>query len=154
MQLLWCTSLGTRCSWCSGARRSRSGTAGAAGSGCVRGSSTRLSAPATSKTMFCQNDLIFCIKPCLHWMILFSFQWLRIRIQDPVPFWHRDPGWVKNQDPDPGSEFRMNNPDHNSESLKNYFLGWNSLMWIRDGKSSDPGWEKVGSGIRDKLPDL
>jgi phosphoribosylpyrophosphate synthetase len=27
---------------------------------------------------------------------------LRIRIRDPMPFWPRDPGWVKNQDPDPG----------------------------------------------------
>jgi hypothetical protein len=23
-------------------------------------------------------------------------------------------------------------------------------MWIRDGKNSDPGWKKVGSGIWDK----
>jgi hypothetical protein len=27
---------------------------------------------------------------------------LRIRIRDPVLFWPRDPGLVKNQDPDPG----------------------------------------------------
>ncbi len=27
---------------------------------------------------------------------------LRIRIRDPVPFWPRDPVWVKNKDPDPG----------------------------------------------------
>jgi hypothetical protein len=57
----------------------------------------------------------------------------------------------KNQDP--GS--RMNNPDHISKSLKNNFLGKkfiNSLMWIRDGKNSNPGWKKVGSGIRDKHP--
>jgi hypothetical protein len=25
-------------------------------------------------------------------------------------------------------------------------------MRIRDGKNSDPGWEKFGSGIRDKHP--
>jgi hypothetical protein len=25
-----------------------------------------------------------------------------LRIRDPVPFWPRDPEWVKNQDPDPG----------------------------------------------------
>jgi hypothetical protein len=24
--------------------------------------------------------------------------------------------------------------------------------WIRNGDSSDPGWKKVGSGIRDKHP--
>jgi hypothetical protein len=36
-----------------------------------------------------------------------------------VPFdsWIRDPGWVKNQDPDPGSGSGMNIPDYISESL-------------------------------------
>jgi hypothetical protein len=29
----------------------------------------------------------------------------------------------------------------------------NSLMRIRDGKNSDPGWKKYGSGIRHKHPD-
>ncbi len=42
----------------------------------------------------------------------------------------------------------MNNPDHISANLKKkQFFGLeylNSLMWIRD-----PGWKKVGSGIRD-----
>jgi hypothetical protein len=33
--------------------------------------------------------------------------------------------------------------------LRNHFLGLNSLMRIRDGKKSDPGWKKVGTGIRD-----
>ncbi len=55
--------------------------------------------------------------------------------------WIRDPGWVKNQDPNPGSGSGINNPDHISESLKNIF--WvkilKSLMRIRDGKNSDPG---------------
>ncbi len=32
---------------------------------------------------------------------------LRIRIGDPVPFWPLDPGWVKNQDPDPGWTTRV-----------------------------------------------
>jgi hypothetical protein len=45
---------------------------------------------------------------------------LRIRIRDPV-FFPRDPGLVKNQDPESGSG--MNNPDHISKSLKNNFLG-------------------------------
>ncbi len=42
--------------------------------------------------------------------------------------------------------------------LRNHFLVFlglknlNSLMRIRDGDSSDPGWKKVGSGIRDKHP--
>jgi hypothetical protein len=33
--------------------------------------------------------------------------------------WIRDPGWVKNQDPDPGSG--MNIPDHIFESLETIF---------------------------------
>jgi hypothetical protein len=48
----------------------------------------------------------------------------------------------------------MNNPDHISESLEK--LVWrvklkylNSLMRIRDGKNSNPGWEKFGPGIPD-----
>jgi hypothetical protein len=46
-----------------------------------------------------------------------------------------------------GSGSEMKNPDHISESLKNNFgLKYlTSLMWIRD-----PGWEKFGSGIRDR----
>jgi hypothetical protein len=42
----------------------------------------------------------------------------------------------------------MNNPDHISEKLEKKFLGLkylNSLVRIRD-----PGWEKFGSGIRNK----
>ena len=37
--------------------------------------------------------------------------------------------------------------------LRNHFFGLKylkSLMRIRDGKNSDPGWKKVGSGIRDR----
>jgi hypothetical protein len=70
---------------------------------------------------------------------------LRIRILfDPLI---RDPGWVKSQDPDPGSG--MNNPDHISESLEPIFFGLKylkTLMRIRD-----PGWKKFGSGIN--IPD-
>ncbi len=33
----------------------------------------------------------------------------------------QDPGWVKNQDLDPGSESGMNILDHNSESLEVVF---------------------------------
>jgi hypothetical protein len=59
----------------------------------------------------------------------------------------------KNQDPDPGSQTGMNNPEHIAKSLKTIF--WvkilNSLMGIRD-----PGWWKFGSwsGIpnRDEQP--
>jgi hypothetical protein len=38
---------------------------------------------------------------------------------------------------------------------RNHFYGLkylNSLMRIRDGKNSDPGWKKVGFGIRAKHP--
>ncbi len=55
---------------------------------------------------------------------------LRIRIRDPVSFWPRDPGWVKNH-----------NPDHISESLESIF--WVKMLKfvsrIRDGKNSDQG---------------
>jgi hypothetical protein len=57
----------------------------------------------------------------------------------------------KSQDPDSGSGFGMNNPDHISESLETIF--WVNIpkvfdadprSGIRDGKNSDPG-----SGIWD-----
>jgi hypothetical protein len=43
------------------------------------------------------------------------------------------------------------------QELRNHFLGLkylNSLMQIRDRKIRirDPGWKKIGSGIRDKHP--
>jgi hypothetical protein len=68
-----------------------------------------------------------------------------LRIRDPVPFWPLDPGWVKDQDPDPGSG--MNILDHISDSLEAIFWVKSSLMWIRnrDPKSFWP-W------IRDKHP--
>jgi hypothetical protein len=53
-------------------------------------------------------------------------------------------GMAKNQDPDPDGE----QPRSYFRELRNSF--WvkkylNSLMWIRDGKNSDPGWKKFGS---------
>jgi hypothetical protein len=59
----------------------------------------------------------------------------------------RDPGWVKNQDPDPGSGSWMSNPDHISESLE-------AIFWVKILKFfyADPGWKKFGSGFRDKHP--
>jgi hypothetical protein len=49
----------------------------------------------------------------------------------------------------------MNNPHHNSESLETIF--WvkilNSLMRIWDGRNSDPGWKKFGSGINTPRPE-
>ncbi len=70
----------------------------------------------------------------------------RIRIRDPLPFWPRDPGWVKKS----GSGSGMNNPDH-TESLETVF--WVKILkilycgsGIRDGKNSDLGWK---NGIQD-----
>jgi hypothetical protein len=52
-----------------------------------------------------------------------------------------------------GSGSGMNNPDHIFESLKTIFwVKINSLMRIRDGKSSYLGWKTFGSGILDKHP--
>jgi hypothetical protein len=50
----------------------------------------------------------------------------------------------------------MNNPDDISESLETIFWKKNTYTrWcgsgIRDGKNSDPGWKKFGSGIN--IPD-
>jgi hypothetical protein len=59
---------------------------------------------------------------------------------DPVPFLPLDPGWVKNQDRDPGSG--KNNPDHISESLETIF--WVKIFKFLD---ADPGWKKIGSRI-------
>jgi hypothetical protein len=53
----------------------------------------------------------------------------------------------------------MNNPDHNSESLETIF--WVKILQFFDAdpgsgmkkiRTRDPGWKKVGSGIRDKHP--
>jgi hypothetical protein len=58
----------------------------------------------------------------------------------------RDPGRVKNQDPDPGSEPGMKNPDHHiSESLETIL--WGYLLKFFD---ADPGWKKFEFGNRDK----
>jgi hypothetical protein len=50
---------------------------------------------------------------------------LRIRNPDCLfDPWIRDPGWVKNKDPDPGSGSGMNNPDHIPRALK-------LLFWVK-----------------------
>ncbi len=59
---------------------------------------------------------------------------LRIRIRCLFDPWIRDPGWVKNQDPDPGSGSKMNILDHISESLETTF--WVKIVRIAD---ADPG---------------
>jgi hypothetical protein len=63
---------------------------------------------------------------------------VRIRIREPLD--PRDPGWVKNQDPDPGSGSGMNNPDRITESLETIF--WVKILKFFD---ADPGWKKFGS---------
>jgi hypothetical protein len=65
------------------------------------------------------------------------------------------------QHPDPGSG--MNNPDHIFLELRNHFFaffGVKILKFFDEDPGSgmetvrirDPGWKKVGSGIRDKHP--
>jgi hypothetical protein len=54
-----------------------------------------------------------------------------------------------------GFGIRDEQPGSNFLELRNHFFGLkylNSLMRIRDGDSWDPGWIKVGSGIRYKHP--
>ncbi len=46
---------------------------------------------------------------------------LRILIRDPVPFRPLDPGWVKNQDPDPEIRIRGELWGDISESLETIF---------------------------------
>ncbi len=86
---------------------------------------------------------------------------LRIRIRDPVPFWPRpwirDPGWVKNEDPDPGWT-----------SWIIFFESLETIFWVKKilkffDADPDPGseifltldpgsmMEKFGSGIN--IPD-
>ncbi len=81
---------------------------------------------------------------------------MRIRIRDTrsgirclFDPWIWDPGWVKNQDPDPRSGSAMNNPD---QSLETIF--WVKILKFFDADSGsflpwtrDPGWKKSGSGI-------
>jgi hypothetical protein len=56
-----------------------------------------------------------------------------------------------------GSGIRDEQPGSYFLELRKHFFGFfglkylNSLMRIRDGDSSDPGWKKVGSGIN--IPD-
>jgi hypothetical protein len=62
----------------------------------------------------------------------------------------------KNQDPDPGSESGMNNPDHISASLENFF--WVKILKFFNAdpgsemENLDPGWKQFGSGTRDEHP--
>jgi hypothetical protein len=58
--------------------------------------------------------------------------------------WIRDPGWVKNQNPDPGSG--LNIPDHISESLETNFWVKKLKFFLADTRfgiflTLDPGWK-------------
>ena len=83
---------------------------------------------------------------------------LRIRIRDPGlgAFLTPGSGIRDGRKSASGSGIRDEQPRSYFLELRNHFLAFlglkylNSLMRIRDGDSSDPGWKKVGSGIRDK----
>jgi hypothetical protein len=53
---------------------------------------------------------------------------------------------IRIRDPDLRSRYRINNPDHISQSLKTIF--WVKILKVFD---ADPGWKKFGSGIN--IPD-
>jgi hypothetical protein len=55
-----------------------------------------------------------------------------MRIRDPVPVRHLDPGWVKNQDPD----------TYIYESLE-------TIFWVKNIYFADPGSGIFLPGIRD-----
>ena len=77
-----------------------------------------------------------------------------MRIRDPVAFRPLDPVSGMGRKSANGSGIWDEQPGSYFLELRNFFLGFkylNSLMRIRDGDSSDPGWEKVGSGIN--IPD-
>jgi hypothetical protein len=64
----------------------------------------------------------------------------RTQIRDPVPFWPLDPGWVTNQDPDPGFGSNMN-----IRELRNNF--WVKILKnCRSGSGVGSGINKFGSG--------
>ncbi len=75
-----------------------------------------------------------------------------------------DPGWVKNQDPDPESGFGINIPDRVSASLETIFwIKIHKFFWCGSGSGIwnlfDPGSKmrdvkKFKSGIRDKHPEF
>jgi hypothetical protein len=80
---------------------------------------------------------------------ILPFPVLRIRIRCLFDPWIRDPGWVKNQDPDPRSGSAMNNPD---QSLETIF--WVKILKFFDANpdpgsgiflTMDPEWKKSRS---------
>jgi hypothetical protein len=75
------------------------------------------------------------------------FNIAQTRAMKPVPLRTLDSVWVKNQDPDPGSGFKMNNPDHISESLETIFC-----FTIFNFFDANPGSGMEKIRIRDKHP--
>ncbi len=67
--------------------------------------------------------------------------------------WMRKLGWVKNQDPDPGSVFGMNIPDHIFESIETIF--WVKILQFFDADpvTRDPGWKNLDPGSGINIPD-
>jgi hypothetical protein len=74
-----------------------------------------------------------------------------------------DPGWVESQHPDPGSRIRDEQLGSYFLELRNHFFGFFGVKILKffdgdpgsgmeTGRIRDPGWKKVGSGIRDKDP--
>jgi hypothetical protein len=49
------------------------------------------------------------------------------RIRDLLDPWIQDPGWVKNQDPEPGSGSGMHIQDHISKSIE-------TILWVKNTK--------------------
>jgi len=76
-----------------------------------------------------------------------------------VPFsdpWVQDLGWVKNQDPDPGSGSGMNNPDNISVSLETIcrvkilkFSYADLGSGMEKIRIRDPKWKNCGSGMEE-----
>jgi hypothetical protein len=110
----------------------------------------------------------------LQWGFYLSYNWQTVKNKKKIPPvhavlrvrnrclfdpWIRDPGWVKNQDPDPRSGSGMNIPDHISFSLETIF--WVKILNFFNAdpgsgmekyrtRIRDPGWKKIR--VRDVYP--
>ncbi len=88
---------------------------------------------------------------------------LRIRIWDPMPFWPLDPVSGMGRKSASRSGIRDEQPGSYFLELRNHFFGFYGVKILKffdadpgSGMETvrirDPGWKKVGSGIRDKHP--
>ncbi len=80
-----------------------------------------------------------------------------LRIRDPVPYWPRDPGWVKNQDSDPEWTTRIISPSLETifcVKILKFFVACpdsgSGIFWLG---SQDPGWKKLDPGSGINIPD-